>query len=354
MTTLAEHNHPPMVTCPEGCPAGPADLNTLAVEQMQIVATDTDTPPAADTVSVDPWSGHSHPENENCPTDCPKVKESQPTPDKKPPRKRAAKKAAAAPPNDGAEADDPAATGQDTIAEAVAQMTSKPPAKKARRSGKSAAQEEAAKNVDELTSPPEEAVVDVEREEWFRSPGFQRMKTAWEGEDKRQMDRVQFAIDQAVLETFPEAYAVMSDLYDLVREPLTDERGEVQTDPLGHTLWARNPLTGAYIEDWTLLGVREREDFLFRITTSLFEWEQRSATLWTRAMFSKGMFVEKFSIEYDKPISGTIDDRNARGNVEAAEDRYFALMNSAVSRKAEALVRSMTNLMLRLKDTLGQ
>ena len=69
-------------------------------------------------------------------------------------------------------------------------------------------------------------------------------------------------------------------------------------------------------------------------------------------MFSKGMFVERFSIEYDAPMHGTIDDRNARGNKEAAEERYFALMNSSVSRKADALVRTMTNLQLRIKDTL--
>ncbi len=224
-----------------------------------------------------------------------------------------------------------------------------------RASGKPAATEEGEKSADDATVEPKSEEIDVEREEWFRAPGFQRMRTSWEGDDKRQMDRVQGLIDRVVLETFRDAYAVMSDIYDLVREPEVNETtGEALLDALGFQVWKKNPLTGSYHEDWSLLSVRQREDFLFRITTSLFDWEQRAADLWTRAMFSKGMFVEKFSIEYDAPISGTIDDRNARGNKEAAEDRYFALMNSAISRKADALVRSMTTLQLRIKDTLGQ
>lgn len=224
---------------------------------------------------------------------------------------------------------------------------------KSRASGKTGATEEGEKSADELTSPPEDEVLPEEREEWFRAPGFQRMKTAWEGEDARQMQRVQGAIERRVFETFPEAYALMSDLYDIVRTPEADPTtGEIKKDPYGFVVWQRHPVTGVYLEDWTLLTIRQREDFLFRLVTSLFEWEQRAANLWTEAMFAKGMFVERFSIQYDAPMHGTIDDRNARGNKEAAEERYFALMNAAVSRRADALIRTMTRLEQRIKDVM--
>lgn len=226
---------------------------------------------------------------------------------------------------------------------------------KNRVSGKSAASEEAEKNAEDLTAPVEEGQLPEEREEWFRAPGFQRMRTALEGEDASQMRRIQGLIDRQVQDTFPEAYAIMSDLYDIVREPAVDPAsGEVLKDGYGFTVWARHPVTGAYLEDWTLLTSRQKEDFLFRIVTSLFEWEQRAGTLWTSAMFAKAMFTERFAIEYDAPIQGTIEDRNARGNVEAAEDRYFALMTAAVSRRADAVIRTMTTLQLRLRDVMGQ
>lgn len=224
-----------------------------------------------------------------------------------------------------------------------------------RASGNPAAVEEANKSADEMTEPVDPNQIPEEREEWFRNPGFQRMKTSWEGEDKKQMDRVQYAIQKRVWDTFPEALAIMYDLYKIVREPEVDENtGEIRVDAFGQPVWRKDPFTNTYIEDWTVLTLRQKEDFLFRIATQLFEWEQRSADLWTEAMFSKGMFTERFAIEFDAPIHGTIDDRNARGNKEAAEERYFALMNSAVSRKAEALVRSMDRLQTRLKDTLGR
>lgn len=226
---------------------------------------------------------------------------------------------------------------------------------KARKSGDSAAQEEAAKEADDITEPMPEKTLDVERDEWDRAPGFKRMKTTWEGEAAAHMQRVLSVVNRVVMETFPEVYAVMSDLYDVVREVEVDEAtGEVRTDALGLPVWKRHPITNAYIEDWTLLTTRQKEDFLFRITTQLFEWEQRAGDLWTEAMFAKGVFTEKFAIEFDAPTHGTIEDRTARGNKQAAEDRYFALLQAATSRKADALIRSMTNLMLRLKDTLGQ
>lgn len=221
------------------------------------------------------------------------------------------------------------------------------------------ANREADKQAEEMDEPVEDKVLPEEREEWFQSPGFARMRTSWEGEDGKHLQRVQGLIERKVFETFQDALAVINDLYELVREqdeapnPLTGEMGPA-FDAFGWPVWKRDPRTGAYFEDWTRLTHAERENFLFRITTSLFDWEQRAVSLWTEAMFAKAMFTEHFAIEYDAPMSGTIDDRNARGNVEAAEDRYFALMNTAVSRRADAVVRTMTNLMLRLKDTIQQ
>lgn len=194
-----------------------------------------------------------------------------------------------------------------------------------------------------------------ERAEWFAAPGFQRMKTDWTGAERTQMQRVEGAIERKVYETFIDAWALMNEVWDVVREQAVNEQtGELRADQYGFKVWARDPLTGAFIEDWSRLTHRQREDFLFRITTSLFDWEQRAARLWTEAMFSKAMFTERFAIEYDAPMSGTIDDRNAVGNKKAAEDRYFALMQTSVSRRADAIVRTMNNLMLRLRDSMQQ
>lgn len=192
-----------------------------------------------------------------------------------------------------------------------------------------------------------------EREEWFRAPGLRRMQMDFSPADRAVMDRMHSAIEKAVFEEFADAWAIMSRLWDIVREPeINEATGEIATDPFGFKIWKKDPLTQSYIEDWSQLTLTQQRDFLFEITTRIFEWEQRKERLWTNAMFSKAIFTERFAIEYDAPMSGTIDDRNAVANSKAAEDRYFALMQTSVSRRADAIVRTMNSLMLRLRDAL--
>lgn len=220
-----------------------------------------------------------------------------------------------------------------------------------RASGATAASEEAeqaAKDADELPI----AETDTERAKEFRAPGFARMRITWSKAEGAMIARIKETVDGRILHQFRDAYAVMSDLYDAVREPDIDpETSEIRTDKHGYVIWKRLP-TGAFMEDWSRLSYQQRETFLFRITTAIFDWEMRAADAWTEAMMAKAIWQEKFAIEFDHPASGTIDDRNSYANMNAADDRYFALFLSAYSRKADAIVRTMNNLALRLRDTL--
>ncbi len=210
---------------------------------------------------------------------------------------------------------------------------------------------------DEMETPIDDsATADLpdEREQWFQSPGFARMRDDWSGNDRQHMQRMEAAIKNQVFRTFPDAYAIMSDIYDTVRqvEWLDEDAGIPHKDPHGFVIWKKSPTTGAYIEDWTRLTTHQKEDFLYRITTAIFEWEQKAEELRMEALFAKALWTEKFAIEYDAPMSGTIDDRNAVANKDAAQERYFALMKTSVSRRADALVRSMERIALRIRDTL--
>lgn len=220
-----------------------------------------------------------------------------------------------------------------------------------RASGSTVANEVAAAQGEDMERPPEEQLPE-ERARVFDFPGFSRMRTEWEGDDRHVLQRIRASVDRRVFDVYADAYLVMEDLYALVREPEVDERtGAVATDEFGLTRWRRSP-NGSYLEDWSRLGMRQRDDFLFRITTSLFEWELRRDDLWGEAMFSKARWIERFAHEFEAPRAGTVEDRTQRANAEAAEDRYFALYLTWLSRKADSVVRSMERLQLRLKDTL--
>jgi len=209
--------------------------------------------------------------------------------------------------------------------------------------------EEQAKQVDQHL---DEELLDVEREIIFQSTVMSRFPTDWTKENAVTIARVKHAVDEVMYDRFADAFQIMDDLYLEVREPVVDADGEPVLDEHGRMTWEKNEF-GTYVEDWTGLSLKVREDFLLRITTFLFEWEQTAADLWTEAMFSKAMWVENFALEFNKAVKGTVDDRTNRANANAAAERYFAVYTSALSRHADALVKSMERLTLRLRDTMG-
>ena len=220
-----------------------------------------------------------------------------------------------------------------------------------RASGERAADEVAKEGSEELDHPIR---VDLpeERERTFRTPGFSRMRVEWGKDDWMVVQQAKESVEGRIINNFFDAYQIMHEVYDLVRTPVINpDTGEVEVDRFGFKRWEQTS-SGSYEEDWTRLTNRERESLLFAITTRLFEWHQRSADAWGEAMFAKAQWEERFSIAFDAPMSGTVDDRRAAGNIDAREERYFAIFLSLYSRKADSIVRSMELLSQRLRDSM--
>jgi hypothetical protein len=193
-------------------------------------------------------------------------------------------------------------------------------------------------------------ISDVDRKS-FRTPGFQRMRLDWRSDDRAVLSNVKTSAESRLLKEFPDAYRMLGRVYDIVRTPEVDEHGDPKRDFHGWPIWKRG-LTGGYEEDFTRLTYKQKEDFLFAITTHLFEWQQLAADAWAEAMFAKAQWEERFSMGYEGPMSGTVQDRTASGRLDSREERYFALFMSLYSRKVDALVRSMELLGQRIKDSL--
>lgn len=221
-----------------------------------------------------------------------------------------------------------------------------------RASGESAAVEESKEEVEKLPEPIEVELPE-EREKTFRTPGFARMRLDWSSDDRKVIQHAQGVVEGRIIANFIDAYQVMHEIYDLVRTPEVDpETGEIKTDQWGFRVWKRTE-SGSYEEDWSKLTLREKERFLFTITTRLFDWEQRAADAWGEAMFAKAQFEERFAIAFDAPMHGTVDDRRAKGNIDAREERYFAIFLTLYSKKSEAVVRTVALIAQRIKDSMG-
>lgn len=204
---------------------------------------------------------------------------------------------------------------------------------------------------DDATAEIEKEVTEEAKAKW-RTPGFARIRVDWLGNEGDVVQRVQRDVEDRVRNYYLDAYEILSDIYDLVREPERDINGQEVRDPhTGFIVWRRSP-TGSYVEDWNKLTKTEAKDYMFRISTRQFEWRQRAANAWGEAMFAKAQWEERFSIAYNAPLRDTIDGRTAHGRVEAADERYFAIFVTLFSKKCDALVETMDRLAARMESFL--
>lgn len=184
-----------------------------------------------------------------------------------------------------------------------------------------------------------------------RTPGFARMRLDWSSDDRPIIQRAKSAVDGRILVEFSDAYEIMNEVYEAVRMPEVNADGEVLRNQHGFVVWKRLP-SGRFDEDFNRLSLKQKEHLMFLITGKLFDWEQRAADIKMEALLARGQFEERFAIGFDAPVTGTVDDRKAAGNLDARDERYFAIYATALSHRADAVVKSMTELERRLRDSL--
>jgi hypothetical protein len=196
-----------------------------------------------------------------------------------------------------------------------------------------------------------------DRTRQFTHQGFSRMRTGWIGDDHEKVQELEALADQMVKNRFQVAFAVIERIHRSVRtQAASEETGELLAYPDGTPMWKKDEL-GAPEEDWGMLSDRDRRGLLFTIATHMFEWELAGASAWAEAMYSKAIWEQAFASGFTAlppgVVSGkpTIDDRTQWGHKNAAEDRYFALFESSLSRKGDGILRAMRGLQRILENT---
>lgn len=213
-----------------------------------------------------------------------------------------------------------------------------------RSSGRTAGEESAKEVAEEQDAPLEESKgLDIDRKRQFRTPGFARIRTDWTPEESSVFAMARSWADKKLASEFADAYRVLAKVQAMVRTVSNrDDDGNIE--------WVTDEW-GVPVEDWTRMTYRERDDLLYQLVIKLFAWEQRSQDAWHDAMLSRGVWEEMYAIKYDEPASKTMGEREAVGRIGAIDERYKAIMLTAYSRKAEALVRSMERIYRTLLQT---
>jgi hypothetical protein len=212
--------------------------------------------------------------------------------------------------------------------------------------------QESGKPFDAAAESPLAPDVPPDRTRQFTHVNFSRARTKWAPEDLMVMTQIRREMDEAIGEAFMDAFGVLDRLWAVVREQQVSPEGEKLTMPDGSPRWVLNKL-GNPVENWGALGDQERQRFIYEITTHLVGWSQRADAFWLDAMMAKGIWEEMFARGYTAQAERrlTIDDRTQAGHLRSMEDRYFAIFQAAVSRRAQSLVRTMEQLARRLEET---
>lgn len=203
---------------------------------------------------------------------------------------------------------------------------------------------------------PLEPDLPPDRTRQFRSVNFSRMKRAWTGDDAAALGEIQYAADQAIQTVFGRALRVIARLQEIARVPVIDiTSGEPEKHPNGAVKYVTDEW-GDPVEDWSRLDAKTRSDVLFTLATHMYEWESNAVRLWSEAMYAKVLWEQAFSHGFrvlsGEAISGkpTIDDRTQVGHAHSAQDRYFAVFQSSISRQADALVRNLLRIQRLLEN----
>lgn len=220
--------------------------------------------------------------------------------------------------------------------------------------------ERALAQIERPDDPAEEKTLEPDlppdRTKQFRNTSFSRMRRSWVGDDAVALADIEYAAEQAIDNMFRRALRLIEQLQYIAQIPIT-VGDEIQHHPNG-TRKVRLDEYGDPVEDWTRLSRADCTNFLFILTTHMYEWESQAVRLWGEAMFAKGIWEQMFSYGFrvlpGAAISGkpTIDDRTQMGHAHSADDRFFGIFCSALSRKADALVRNLNRIQRLLEKTL--
>jgi hypothetical protein len=201
-----------------------------------------------------------------------------------------------------------------------------------------------------------------DRTRQFTNTNFSRMRTTWRDDQQPMMAVIQGEADRIIRTEFRVAFAVLDRIHKHVRIPMVNgPTGEVLTHADGSVRWKLDEY-GVPEEEWELLTGDEKlcTGMLWTINTWLAEWELVAVKKWAEAMFAKVEWEQAFARGYKtlpgEQITGkpTIDDRTQTGHRVSADERYFAVFQSVLSRSADRVVESMTRIQWLLQKTVDR
>lgn len=161
----------------------------------------------------------------------------------------------------------------------------------------------------------------------------------FEPEDRRMIDALLEAADKRLAADYAQLFEIERQLIEKVRvkQPVAAGGG-----------WLKNA-NGSYVEDWSQLTLKDMEEFVLAATQYIVFDGQSSINAQAEAAYATMYYNERYSKEFNSPLSGTNDARAATATLMAQRERWRAQFCSHYWKKAKDLVDRMDTLVRRVE-----
>jgi hypothetical protein len=177
-----------------------------------------------------------------------------------------------------------------------------------------------------------------------------KIRFTWRSSDEAVLIRIEAAADEACNTLFAEARHEIDLFYSRLRTYEVDPETGTYRVHGGRYVWATDPYTGKFIEDWDQITGQDIEQCI--MTLARVEWEATPMVtkLKNRALYAKMVADDVRDETWGKVVQGTIDDRKAKAARASRIDRYHAFFNYTLYAAAEDYLQQLHNFIFRLRD----
>jgi hypothetical protein len=199
-----------------------------------------------------------------------------------------------------------------------------------------------------------EAVIEIDdTKEVFQQEGrdlMSRIRFQWRDSDKLFIEQIKAAADAAFINLFEDCIELLDRLYSTVRVPKTNEHGVVMTDGQGRYIWERDEALDKPKEDWSRITGQDIDTILGHIHELRFSLEIQVNRLLMEAIMAKHIHDDIHADAYLAVVDGTINDRTARANRAARQDKYVAFYRLWIWSESNEFMKELTNFQKLLRD----
>lgn len=183
---------------------------------------------------------------------------------------------------------------------------------------------------------------------------FSRISFRWHTSDQLILTQIRGAAELQWERQMSPAYQILDRLYEEMRTPEQTDQGVVKLDQGGRPIWKKDPTTGLIIETTEQLTGQDIEKALLDLHKLKMVVSEQTNHLLTETMLARYVMKDKEDDLWDHILEGTINDRQAKVNREARQQKYHYFFHWLLYTNSSTFLKEIISLIKTLDGILDR